>query len=140
MLGRPASVPTYYVDCKLPTPEEATPDESGRSSLDCKPILPSQRLTRLEDDSVWDIKYHLARNVYTLVLEHVLGTKRVKYSEIVKLGQELRDATPAVFQKLLSSHRPHESSLMLSYLCSQYQFHSEYFRELQFPTADTHNS
>lgn len=140
VLGRPACVPTYYVDCKLPTPEEATPDGSGRSIPDCEPIRPSQRPTCLEDDLVWDIKYYLARDVYTLVLEHVLGTKRVKYSEIVKLSQELRDATPATFQTLLSSHRPHESSLMLSYLCSQYQFHSEYFRELQFPTADIHNS
>ena len=88
---------------------------------------------------VWDIKYHLARDVYTLVLEHVLRTKSVKYSEIVKLSQKFRDVTPTAFDSLLSSHRPqHSPSLMLSYLCSQYQFHSVYLRESRFRTADIH--
>lgn len=139
MLGRPACIPTYYVDCKLPAPEEVTTGEGGRPSPDCKPILPIWRLARLEDDLVWDVKYQLARDVYTLLLEHVLGTKRVKYSEIVELGQKLRDATPATFHSLLSSHLPHQSSLMLSYLCSQYQFHSEYLLKLQFSTTDIYN-
>lgn len=76
--------------------------------------------------SVWDIKYHLARDVYTPILDHVSRTKSVKYSEIVKLSQKLRDVTPATFNSFLSHHRPHQSpSLMLSYLCSQYQFHSK---------------
>jgi len=88
---------------------------------------------------VWDIKYHLARDVYTLVLEHVSRTKSVKYSEIVKLSQKLRDVTPVTFNSFLSSYRPHRSSsLMLSYLCSQYQFHSEHLRTPQFRTADVH--
>ena len=90
---------------------------------------------------VWDIKYHLARDVYTLVLEHVSRTKSVKYSEIVKLSQKLRDVTPATFNSLLSSHRPHQSSSpMLAYLCSQYQFHSEYLhtRNLRIADANTH--
>lgn len=129
-LGRPACIPAYYVDCKLPAPEETTSDEGGRPSPDCESILPSRRLIRLVYDSVWDIKYHLARDVYTLVLEHVLGTKGVKYSEIAELGQKLRDATPATFHSLLSSHLPYQSSLMLSYLCSQYQFHSKHLRKL----------
>jgi len=77
--------------------------------------------------------------VYTLVLEHVSRTKSVKYSEIVKLSQKLRDVTPATFNSLLSSHQPRQpSSLMLSYLCSQYQFHSEHLRAPQFRTADVH--
>lgn len=88
---------------------------------------------------VWDIKYHLARDVYTLVLEHVSRTKSVKYSEIVKLSQKLRDVTPVTFNSLLSSQRPHQSpSLMLSYLCSQYQFHSECLCTSEFRTADIH--
>ena len=79
--------------------------------------------------SVWDIKYHLARDVYPLVLEHVSRTKSVKYSEIAKLSQKLRDVTPVAFNSLLSSHRPHQPSLLMSgYLCSQYQFHSNLLR------------
>lgn len=86
---------------------------------------------------VWDIKYHLARDVYTLVLEHVLKTGGVKYSEIVKLTQKLRDVTPATFNSLLSSQRPHQSSsLMLNYLCSQYQFHSGFLHRPQFCATD----
>ena len=88
---------------------------------------------------VWDIKYHLARDVYTLVLGHVSRTRSIKYSEIVKLSQKLRDVTPATFNSLLSSHRPHQpSSLMLSYLCSQYQFHSEFPRKPRFRITDIH--
>ena len=88
---------------------------------------------------VWDTKYHLARDVYTLVLGHVSKTGSVKYSEIVKLTQKLRDATPATFNSLLSSHRLHQSSsLMLSYLCSQYQFHSEFLHRPQFRATDNH--
>lgn len=100
--------------------------------------VPRDRST-YEMTLVWDIKYHLARDVYTLVLEHVSRTKSVKYSEIVKLSQKLRDVTPAVFDSLLASHRPQQSpSFMLSYLCSQYQFHSVYLREPRFRTADIH--
>lgn len=88
---------------------------------------------------VWDIKYHLARDVYTLVLGHVSRTSSVKYSEIVKLGQKLRDVTPATFTSLLSSYRPHQSSsLMLNYLCSQYQFHSRSPRKPRLRPTDTH--
>lgn len=86
---------------------------------------------------MWDVKYHLARDVYTLVLEHVSRTKSVKYNEIVKLSQRLRDVTPVTFNSLLSSHRPHQSSsLMLTYLCSQYQFHSKYLHTRHFRIAD----
>ena len=82
---------------------------------------------------VWDIKYHLARDVYPLVLEHVSRTKSVKYSEIAKLSQKLRDVTPVAFNSLLSSHRPHQSpSLMSDYLCSQYQFHSKHPRMFSY--------
>ena len=88
---------------------------------------------------VWDIKYHLARDVYTLVLEHISKTGGVKYSEIFKLTQKLRDVTPATFSSLLSSQRPHQSSsLMLNYLYSQYQFHSEFLHRPQFCTTDNH--
>ena len=80
---------------------------------------------------VWDVKYHLARDVYPLVLEHVTRTKSMKYSEIAKLSQNLRDVTPVAFNPLLSSHRPHQSSsLMVGYLCSQYQFYSRRLRTL----------
>jgi hypothetical protein len=100
---------------------------------------PFSKMDCLRSDLVWDIKYHLARDVYTLVLEHVSRTKSVKYSEIVKLSQKLRDVTPATFNSLLSSHRPHQSSsLMLNYLCSQYQFHSKHLRTPHFRMADTH--
>jgi hypothetical protein len=86
---------------------------------------------------VWDVKYHLARDVYTLVLEHVSRTKSVKYSEIVKLSQRLRDVTPVTFSSLLSSHQQHQpSSPMLRYLCSQYQFHSEHLRARRCRTVD----
>ena len=88
---------------------------------------------------MWDIKYHLARDVYTPVLEHVSRTKSVKYSEIVKLSQKLRDVTPVTFNSLLSSHRLHQSpSPMLSYLCSQYQFHSKHLRTPEFCTVNIH--
>ena len=92
-----------------------------------------------ETTPVWDIKYHLARDVYTLVLEHVSKTKSVKCSEIVQLSQRLLDVTPTTFNSLLSSHRQHQSSsLMLNYLCSQYQFHSEHLRKLHFRASDIH--
>jgi len=81
-----------------------------------------------ESTPVWDITYHLARDVYPLVLEHVSRTKSVKCSEIVKLSQKIRDVTPVAFNPLLSSHRP--PSLMSGYLCSQYQFHSRHLRTL----------
>jgi hypothetical protein len=88
---------------------------------------------------VWDIKYHLARDVYTLVLGHVSRARSAKYSEIVKLSQKLCDMTPAAFNSLLSSHRPDQSSsLMLNYLCSQYQFYSVFLRKPQFRTTDIH--
>lgn len=35
ILGRPSCISTYYIDCKLPTPEEVTLDESGKPNLDC---------------------------------------------------------------------------------------------------------
>jgi len=80
---------------------------------------------------VWDIKYRLARDVYPLVLEHVTRTKSMKYSEIAKLSQKLRDVTPVAFNSLLSSHRPYQSSsLMSDYLCSQYRFYSRRLRTL----------
>ena len=80
---------------------------------------------------VWDLKYRLARDVYLLVLEHVTRTKSVKYSEIAKLSQKLRDVTPVAFNSILSSHQPHQSSsLMSGYLCSQYQFCSKRLRTL----------
>ena len=86
---------------------------------------------------VWDVKYHLARDVYTLVLEHLSRTKSVKYSEIVKLSQRLHDVTPVTFYSLLLSHQQQQSSSpMLRYLCSQYQFHSEHLHARRCLTVD----
>ena len=39
ILGRPSCISTYYIDCKLPTPEGMTPDESGKPNPDCGSIL-----------------------------------------------------------------------------------------------------
>jgi hypothetical protein len=39
VLGRPSCISTYYIDCKLPTPEGVGLGDSGSPDLDCKPIL-----------------------------------------------------------------------------------------------------
>ncbi|KAF9652495.1 hypothetical protein BDM02DRAFT_3183536 [Thelephora ganbajun] len=77
--GRPSYTSACCIDYKPPTPE-VTPDESGKQSQD-----------------LWDIRYNLARDVYTPVLEYVSRTKSVEYTEIVRLSQELHDVVLATF-------------------------------------------
>ena len=43
VLGRPSCVSAYSIDCKLPTPEEVAPDESGGPNPDCELVLRSLR-------------------------------------------------------------------------------------------------
>ena len=132
-LGRPPSVALSHIDCEPPNDEESSVGENGDVFHGCKQrhynSIDTEAYSSLRLD--WKWKFLFSQQVYSHVIDALLGAKAPSYETVLDLDRRIRQTTlPAVRLYL----RPDEddytnpSLCMKGYLMSQYRSISEVFR------------